>query len=639
MYNAPSAVIPIAFTVTAVVGYALCLWMLCRPEKAGGEPTPETKQVSGAGNWPEPYKTLQKKAEAGSAEAQYRLACLLAKGDAAAIPKDEEAARTWFMKAGVRGHVQAQHHLGVMFLAGHGGARDFPAARAWLETAARQGSAEAQMLLSLMAERGIGFVQDPDCATRMRQKARRMAGSTNREVDAYRKKLEAWLDKHGLPAGAGAQEAAPSSDAAGRNAAEEEKSGWSAESLKERERNLRFREHGFKLWNEALIRRAEELNRREQDLASLADREAKLKRREQNLNRRDAAADAREKSLSSSEQDMAQRERDFASRAEVQNRLFEERMKGFPWVAAQWALYRTKIYEQAEDWFRYKKHPASKTADDVRELRKLAMESERQAFMWRGIAGLYESLVPGLAELREEPESFAPPAPEDAVGGEEDPARRRLTDEEWASLGRQEKFQLALDRWKRRRKTAWEAGREYERFVGWTYERDGWDVSYVGALKGKEDLGRDLVAKKAGKTLIVQCKRWAAEKTVHEKHVIQLFGTCVLYDLEHGLGPGCRSKGVLACTCGVSDTARQCAERLGVEIRERLPMEDYPAVKCNIGASGERIYHLPFDQQYDRVKITVRKGERFCWTVKEAEELGFRRAFRWRGGSGMDAAA
>jgi hypothetical protein len=44
----------------------------------------------------------------------------------------------------------------------------------------------------------------------------------------------------------------------------------------------------------------------------------------------------------------------------------------------------------------------------------------------------------------------------------------------------------------------------------------------------------------------------------------------------------------------------------------------------------ERIYHLPFDQQYDTTLIEPTRGERYVATVAEAEELGFRRAWRWR---------
>ena len=54
-------------------------------------------------------------------------------------------------------------------------------------------------------------------------------------------------------------------------------------------------------------------------------------------------------------------------------------------------------------------------------------------------------------------------------------------------------------------------------------------------------------------------------------------------------------------------------------------------IKCNINPSTrERIYHLPFDQQYDRAVIGAIPGECYVGTADEAEAKGFRRAFRHR---------
>jgi len=53
-------------------------------------------------------------------------------------------------------------------------------------------------------------------------------------------------------------------------------------------------------------------------------------------------------------------------------------------------------------------------------------------------------------------------------------------------------------------------------------------------------------------------------------------------------------------------------------------------IKCNISSKNkEKIFHLPFDQQYDRINIDISKGEKYVSTVKEAEDLGFRKAKRW----------
>lgn len=55
-------------------------------------------------------------------------------------------------------------------------------------------------------------------------------------------------------------------------------------------------------------------------------------------------------------------------------------------------------------------------------------------------------------------------------------------------------------------------------------------------------------------------------------------------------------------------------------------------IKCNISrVNGEKIYHLPVDQQYDTVKVEKKHGEFYSKSVIECEKQGFRRAFRWKG--------
>lgn len=80
--------------------------------------------------------------------------------------------------------------------------------------------------------------------------------------------------------------------------------------------------------------------------------------------------------------------------------------------------------------------------------------------------------------------------------------------------------------------------------------------------------------------------------------------------------------------CSLSDKAREVAKHIGIDCEENVSFPDYPMIKCNINrTTGEKIYHLPFDQQYDKVQIDYSDGELYAWTVKEAEHKGFRRAF------------
>ena len=201
-----------------------------------------------------------------------------------------------------------------------------------------------------------------------------------------------------------------------------------------------------------------------------------------------------------------------------------------------------------------------------------------------------------------------------------------LSPEEYSQLSTVEKYQRALDRYAKRKKNDWEIGIEYERYIGYLYEQKGFKVIYHGALMGLEDMGRDLIAKNRDVIYVIQCKRWAKEKTIHEKHIFQLFGSTILFSMNESE----ECEGVFVTTTSLSDTAKKCAERLNISVREKFQFADYPMIKCNIAKDGEKIYHLPFDQQYDKVQICGKKGAQYVATVKEAEELGFRRAFRWR---------
>lgn len=81
--------------------------------------------------------------------------------------------------------------------------------------------------------------------------------------------------------------------------------------------------------------------------------------------------------------------------------------------------------------------------------------------------------------------------------------------------------------------------------------------------------------------------------------------------------------------------AKKMASYLKIEYIEDFEAGIHPCTKCNLGRdeNGEitKIYHLPFDQQYDSAKIN-KKGEFYAMTVAEAEAAGFRRAFKWFGG-------
>jgi len=288
------------------------------------------------------------------------------------------------------------------------------------------------------------------------------------------------------------------------------------------------------------------------------------------------------------------------------------------------------MYDQeTAKYLAWKSRPAIKASQEVSRIAREKRILQKENKMLQYQLSFYENTFPWLEDFKE---ISAVDAWNHAKGMENDPKseyeqmRNWLSPEEYQILPTSQKYQLALDRYSLRKKTNWEVGIDYERYIGYKIEEAGYKVKYQGALLGVEDMGRDLLASKGKEVLVVQCKRWAKEKTIHEKHIFQLYGSVVLMATENNTK---EYKGVFVTTTTLSDVAKRCAEYLGIIVFENCEMEAYPMIKCNIGKSGEKIYHLPFDQQYDRVEISAKSGTFYAKTVSEAEELGFRRAYRW----------
>ncbi|WP_309668386.1 hypothetical protein [Tabrizicola sp.] len=332
-----------------------------------------------------------------------------------------------------------------------------------------------------------------------------------------------------------------------------------------------------------------------------------------------------------------------------QKTVFNERSELFPWLATAFAdleLYRGKV--DAQHLFN-KLHPAAKAAEKVREYsQRLSQETKlhralryRLLFLENSFPWIQDLTGDTLAEYIENLEALSTNVP-DTQDESEDPVRNYLADAEYRNLSPAARNQLALDRWKKRRKSPWEIGRDYERYIGFELESDGYEVAYFGAVEGFDDLGRDLIAKKKGVTKIIQCKYWSSHKEIHEKHIFQLFGSVVEYiarekmqsdsfDLFSRFEKFSDIQAELVTSTRLSMRAKEFSSILNVRVRELQPIGSYPMIKCNISKrGGERVYHLPFDQQYDRTRIEPHLGELYVSTTGEAEDRGFRRAFRWK---------
>lgn len=310
-------------------------------------------------------------------------------------------------------------------------------------------------------------------------------------------------------------------------------------------------------------------------------------------------------------------------------------LKVIPYMAqiiADIETYGLEILAQSLEWGRSVER--LKKVKSIREIRKDAQQIvEKNKESQYQLAYLLE-LYPKLQEVIDAEFNSLPIIRINATT-DKDTVQDYLSRSEYLELSVSERNQLALERYKNsRRKSKWQVGRDYEQYVGYKYTQLGYTVDNFGTYMGLEDLGRDIIAKKGNDTLIIQCKYWSSSKQIHEKHITQLYGTMVSYCIENNIDNK-HVKGVIVTNIQLSDTARKIANFLNIEYIENYQIGDYPCIKCNIGhdeyGSPTKIYHLPFDQQYDAAKIESKKGEFYATTVIEAEKAGFRRAKKWYG--------
>lgn len=313
-------------------------------------------------------------------------------------------------------------------------------------------------------------------------------------------------------------------------------------------------------------------------------------------------------------------------------KMKNEKSQRYPWLAQLYAdLYYVYDTRVAKDLCE-RKRPALRAADNVKRLSAELREMRSQCKQYEYQLHYLETLFPWLPDFYSAP----PTKVYNSITNSDSEENRNsyaaysdwLSPEEFSRLSDSEKFQLALDRYFKKPKSNWEVGRDYERYIGYLCEMDGYYVHYTGATQKLEDMGRDLLLERGRQLIVVQCKRWAETKTIHENHIFQLFGSAIELSMKY---PDKTVIPVFVTTTICSKVARMCAKKLDVRLYENVPMKPYPCIKCNIGNNGEKIYHLPFDQQYDRVMLRAKDGDRYASTTKEAEQMGFRHAYRWHG--------
>ena len=298
----------------------------------------------------------------------------------------------------------------------------------------------------------------------------------------------------------------------------------------------------------------------------------------------------------------------------------------FSYVADLYSDFKTVVFSETEHSLRNKPRPAFKAAEEVAMMKNKYKESvaleKKTSYKLNFLLKIY----PELSIFIEDDESINEMAMYESISSlqdDYDKVRDYISKEEYLKLDECQRGQLALERYVASfKKSKWQIGRDYELYCGYIYRVDGWNVIQNGIERGLNDLGIDIIATKGIVTHIIQCKYWSQHKEIHENIICQLYGTSRMYELNHHMKFGTVVP-VFITNIELSKTAKEFAYHLGVKVCI-WPLKNFPRIKCNINGSN-KIYHLPFDQQYDRTIIS-KYGEFYAYTVKEAFDAGFRRA-------------
>ena len=289
--------------------------------------------------------------------------------------------------------------------------------------------------------------------------------------------------------------------------------------------------------------------------------------------------------------------------------------------------YTEKRLNGSINYFTLKKRPSLKSAEYIREIKDEYKELEKEN---RELKLILSQFISDEEMIGKEESSFDTEEKAYKYG--------KISKETWQKLSYIEKLDIVLEKYKNTWKDKLNIGLEFERYCGYTFEKAGFKVKYWGILNGKKDGGIDLVARKKEKTLYIQCKYWGNSKTIRENTISQLFGASLKMAIDEG--ENCetfmkkvKSKKIemmLLTKTELSIEAKEFCKKLDVVYFENIEIKDYPRVKLVEGT--EKIFYIPTDLQYDNIVFnSTSKEYKRVVSCKEANDLGYRHCFKWRG--------
>ena len=183
------------------------------------------------------------------------------------------------------------------------------------------------------------------------------------------------------------------------------------------------------------------------------------------------------------ETDLSSRKKKLDEQEDFIHKLLNSNPATAPFFAKQFADYLHLQDLKDVNYLQAKPHPAFTAAEKVREIAAQKRTLQQQCKLQEYQLTLYETIFPWLSDFKEisseDLQQFA--ESEIAPESEYSSLKKWLSPQEYRSLSSADRLQLALERYSKRQKSNWQIGIEYERYVGYCYEKKGYRVRYNGA--------------------------------------------------------------------------------------------------------------------------------------------------------------
>lgn len=154
-------------------------------------------------------------------------------------------------------------------------------------------------------------------------------------------------------------------------------------------------------------------------------------------------------------------------------KLTEENTISYPWLSELYADIKYIEENEVANYLKKKKRPALSASNTVKQLAKEKKIITTQLKMSQNQLRYYETVFPWLEDFKEVDPIEAYKTINDLYSNDEySRVKSYLSPEEYNKLTNAEKYQLALERYiNKTNKTTWQIGIDYERYIGYLYEK------------------------------------------------------------------------------------------------------------------------------------------------------------------------